>query len=190
MRLIICLLLFSSFSFSTTSQNEIQKKFEKKINKMIKKAYGKSDISLEETFLPDAPEGIPNRALFSLNLDGKKAGILVINNARGCKINGCKSNSGGSDAKYENFWYGVIFDNDLKIKAVRVLEYSSDYGYEICSKNWLKQFQGFTGCDLKYGGKEVDSISGATVSGESIVSDISNLCWLLQGEQLVSRNKN
>ena len=68
-----------------------------------------------------------------------------------------------------------------------MLEYSSDYGYEISSKNWLKQFKGFTGCDLKYGGREVDVISGATVSGKSIVSDISNLCWLLQDENLVSK---
>jgi len=186
LRLIFCLLIFSSFNFANPAKNEMQQKFEKKINKMLKKVYGKNTITIEEKFLADALDGTPNRSLFSLHQNGNKIGTLVINNARGCKINGCKS-TGGGDAKYEDFWYGVIFDNDLKIKLVRVLEYSSDYGYEISSKNWLKQFKGFTGCDLRYGGREVDVISGATVSGKSIVSDLSNLCWLLQDENLVSK---
>jgi len=186
MRLLISVILLSGFNFFAPNQNEVLKKYDKKVNKMIKKVWKEQAITLEESFLSDAPEGIPNRAIFSLKDGNSKVGTLVINNARGCKINGCKSTSGG-DAKYENFWYAIIFDNDLKIKKVRVIDYSSDYGYEICSKNWLKQFNGFTGCDLKYGGREIDSISGATVSGESIVNDISNLCWLLQGEHLVSK---
>lgn len=187
LRLLLCFLFLSSFNIANPSQNEIQQKFEKKIKRMLKKVYGKNAIRIEEKFLSDAMDGIPNRSLFTLHQDGKKIGILAINNALGCKINGCKANGGGGSAKYEDFWYGVIFDNDLKIKLVRMLEYSSDYGYEISSKNWLKQFKGFTGCDLKYGGREVDVISGATVSGQSIVSDISNLCWLLQDENLVSK---
>ena len=130
LRLIFCFLIFSSFNFANPAQNEIQKKFEKKINKMIKKAYGKSAITIEEKFLEDALDGIPNRTLFTLHEEGNKIGTLAINNARGCKINGCKANGGG-DAKYEDFWYGVIFDNDLKIKLVRVLEYSSDYGLSL-----------------------------------------------------------
>lgn len=186
LRLLFGFFILSSFNFANPTQNEMQTKFEKKINKMLKKVYGKNTITIEEKFLADALDGIPNRSLFTLHQDGDKTGILAINNARGCKINGCKGNGGG-DAKYEDFWYGVIFDNELKIKLVRVLEYSSDYGYEISSKNWLKQFKGFTGCDLKYGGREVDVISGATVSGQSIVSDLSNLCWLLQDENLVSK---
>lgn len=186
LRLIFCLFIFSSFNFTNPLQNEMEQKFEKKINKMIKKVYGKNSITIEEKYLKDALDGIPNRSLFTLHQDGVKIGTLAINNARGCKINGCKANGGGS-AKYEDFWYGVIFDNDLKIKLVRVLEYTSDYGYEISSKSWLKQFKGFKGCDLKYGGREVDVISGATISGLSIVSDISNLCWLLQDENLVSK---
>ena len=91
-------------------------------------------------------------------------------NAKGCKINGCKG-SGGGDAKYEDFWYGVIFDNNLKIKLVRVLEYSSDYGYEISSKNWLKQFIGYEGQKLRYG-KDIDAVSGATISAQDLTNDI------------------
>lgn len=187
MRILISLFLLSSFNFFAPQQNEVLKKYDKKVNKMIKKIWKEQSITLEESYLSDAPEGLPNRAIFNLKNDNKKVGTLVINKTNGCKINGCKSTSGG-DAKYETFWYAIIFDTDLKIKKVRVLDYSSDYGYEICSKNWLKQFTGFTGCDLQYGGREIDSITGATVSGESIVADISNLCWLLQGEHLVGKN--
>ncbi len=70
-----------------------------------------------------------------------------------------------------------------QILQVKVLDYQSEYGYEICAKSWLRQFEGFKGCDLRYNSTEVDAISGATVSARSIVEDISNLCWLLTADE-------
>ena len=65
-----------------------------------------------------------------------------------------------------------------KILKVKVLDYQSEYGYEICAKNWLKQFIGKKGCEVNYG-NDIDAISGATVSGNAIVTDVQMLCYFL-----------
>jgi len=46
--------------------------------------------------------------------------------------------------------------------------------YEICSKNWLKQFIGYQGNPLRYKA-DIDGISGATISANSITSDIQDV---------------
>lgn len=184
MKFLTYLLFCAGLIGMTPRQPSIPKMFEKKVNKMLKKIWKTNDISLENALLPGFPKGMPNRYFYSLKKEGKLVGILSINMAHGCQIGGCQANgfhenSTMEDARYENFWYAVIFKPDLTIMEAKVLDYESEYGYEICGKNWLKQFRGFKGCDLQYGSKEVDAISGATVSGQSIVTDINNLCWLL-----------
>ena len=52
-----------------------------------------------------------------------------------------------------------------------VTTYRSSHGAGICSKGWLKQFRGYHGEEIRLG-KEIDSISGATISASSLVEDI------------------
>ena len=175
MRLLLYLFICLSTSWSSTYNNAIPKNFQKKINKLLKKNFGNESINIEAISL-----SIPDKSFYYLRHEKELLGIMVIAKAHGCHVGGCDVGQSNSNAKYEDFWYVVIFDLESKIKAIKILEYESEYGYEICSKNWLKHFQGHTGCELKYGSKQIDAISGATVSGQSIVTDINNLCWLLQ----------
>ena len=68
----------------------------------------------------------------------------------------------------------TVFNIDHSIMKVVVLDYQSDHGYEICSKNWLKQFIGEENRTLVYD-KNVDAISGATVSVNGIIDDMNAL---------------
>ena len=52
------------------------------------------------------------------------------------------------------------------------MDYHSEYGYEITARSWLKQFQGLKGGKLRKG-YEIDGISGATISVNSIIQSIN-----------------
>lgn len=78
-------------------------------------------------------------------------------------------------SKTDEFDYLVLFDNDFVIKKAKVLIYREDYGAEIGSKRWLKQFIGKkNGENLKYG-RDIIAISGATISAYSMTVAINNL---------------
>ena len=79
--------------------------------------------------------------------------------------------------RYDYFDYSVIFTEDLFVAGVIVTTYRSSHGAGICGKGWLKQFKGYKGEEISLG-KEVDSISGATISATSLVDDIRR-CYLL-----------
>ncbi|MEN8247857.1 MAG: FMN-binding protein [Bacteroidota bacterium] len=70
--------------------------------------------------------------------------------------------------KIDNFNYMVIFDSTGKIEKVSILVYRENYGGEISSKRFLKQFIGKeNGEDMEYP-SDIDGISGATISVQSI----------------------
>ena len=56
--------------------------------------------------------------------------------------------------------------------AVEIFNYQATYGYEITNKRWLKQFIGFGEDELLEVGKNIDAISGATISVHAITYDI------------------
>ena len=73
------------------------------------------------------------------------------------------------------FDYLVLLDKDLIILKTKVLSYREEYGGEIGSKRWLKQFEGKKVDDeLKYGDNIV-AISGATISVRSMTNAMNNL---------------
>ena len=62
----------------------------------------------------------------------------------------------------------MIYDDQLNILQVKVLLYREDYGYEIKSKRWLKQF---STRDVR----KVQAISGATISVNSLKKAVQHL---------------
>ena len=77
---------------------------------------------------------------------------------------------GTSRSKFEDFEFMVLFDKDKTIKLVKVLVYRENYGGEIGSKRWLRQWIG-----VKEPKPFVDAISGATISVHSIKNSINTL---------------
>jgi hypothetical protein len=79
--------------------------------------------------------------------------------------------------RYERFDYSVFYDPGLSILGVRVTAYRSTHGAAICQRKWLSQFNGYDGGELVLG-KDIDAISGASISAHSMVADMKR-CFIL-----------
>lgn len=78
-------------------------------------------------------------------------------------------------SKTDLFDYLILLDGNLTIVKAKVLAYREDYGGEIGSKRWLKQFIGKTQNDeLKYQ-ENIVAISGATISVRSMTDAVNDL---------------
>ncbi len=184
MRLILLLFPLTFVFFppeSPLSRAQIIPYFEKKAKKIIKKEWKGQTIRKEEQMTKDTTPLFPDRHLFKLyNKEEQFIAYFIISKSYGCRIGGC---NGGdlhpANGPYEAFYYSAIFNPDLTIRRVDILDYPSEYGYEIGAKNWLRQFKGQKPCG---GLKGIDIISGATVSCNSLSADLVDVCWLLNGE--------
>jgi len=67
-------------------------------------------------------------------------------------------------SKFDLFDFMLVFDTEGNIIKPAVLIYREDYGGEICSKRWLRQFIGMDADSDMRLGQEVQNISGATMS--------------------------
>ena len=82
---------------------------------------------------------------------------------------------GTAPSKADVFDYVVIFDNDLIIKKIKILAYREDYGGEIGSKRWLRQFNNLSIKDKVIYSKNIKGISGATISAKSMTVTVNKL---------------
>lgn len=117
-----------------------------------------------------------NHQIFKLKQQDSIVGYSIISRALGCQIGGCDKPSTDSIA-FEQFYFMTAFDADKNIKKVRVLEYTSDHGYQIANKGWLKQFENGENFEV---GKNIDAISGATISVNSITKEVNNQILILK----------
>ena len=82
---------------------------------------------------------------------------------------------GYAPSKTDTFDYLVIFDVEFVIKNIKVLVYREDYGGEIGSKRWLRQFVG-KNPDVSFDyGQNIAAISGATISVQSMTRAVNSL---------------
>lgn len=83
---------------------------------------------------------------------------------------------GNAPSKTATFDYLVLFDKDFIITKSKVLIYREEYGGEIGSKRWLRQFTGVTTTspELKYN-VDIIPISGATISVQSMTRSVNEL---------------
>ena len=72
----------------------------------------------------------------------------------------------------------VILNNEGNILATELIKYREAYGGEVGNKNWLAQFTHFNDTtDFKVG-KNIDGISGATISVNSLSKGIQKMAVL------------
>lgn len=74
----------------------------------------------------------------------------------------------------------VIFDNDSNVLYSTVIKYREPYGGEIAHPNWNKQFIGYNSYSPFIVGKDIDGISGATISVHSMTRGIHKLSYLIK----------
>jgi hypothetical protein len=77
--------------------------------------------------------------------------------------------------KHEMITYAVGLNADGTVRRVEILEYRESYGYEVAEAKWLAQFHGKgQEAPLKLG-KDVENISGATLSSKHIADGVKRV---------------
>ena len=152
---------------SQKADRDIPKRAVKEINKTF-------DVSesLLSPVLTQNVAGIDKAHLLRVSKDGILLGYAYL---------------GEAPSKTDSFEYLVVFDTDYFIKKTKVLVYREDYGGEIGSKRWLRQFFNKTPMDRFAYRQNIAAISGATISVKSMTQSMNNLMislasWRKDGE--------
>lgn len=127
----------------------------KAFNKEVAKFYNSKEIQIkknDELYCNDD-------FYYHVYNDNKNVGVAVLTSAAG---------------RFDRFDFMVIFNQEMEIEHVKVLKYSSQYGSEITSKRWLKQFYKKQKEDFRYG-QDIQAISGATFSAQSLTQKINRI---------------
>lgn len=94
---------------------------------------------------------------------------------------------GSAPSKTAKFDFMVLFDKEARIINSKVLVYREDYGGEIGSRRWLRQFIGKGVHDRVSLESNIDAISGATISVRSMTYAMDNLLQsmaILKGKEI------
>lgn len=151
---VLAVLLFSSFVWV-----QFPPRLQKKIDAAIKstyiiEAYTLESISVSEELDKTTKAKFKGDHLFKLfQQDTLVIGYIYVGQAPSMK---------------KVFDYILLFNTDLSIKKSKVLIYREDYGLQIGSQRWLKQFIGLTIEDNVIYGENIDAIAGATISASSM----------------------
>jgi len=112
---------------------------------------------------------------FSLRYDKGKSPIkfIYVGRINSCRVGGCSSSKDAMQSReHEYFDYFILTDSVPTVVQVKVYNYMATHGQEVTAKGWLKQFVGYDGGRDLQVGKDVDGISGATISVYGITLDI------------------
>lgn len=156
-------------------------------HKAIKKTLSKScqliNVQLEEILLPkDLTAGIQGK-FFTINSDNTDSDIthMYIGRVNSCRAGGCSLPNATPFGDSEYFDYLILFNKNSEVTLVKVFNYQATHGHEVTAKGWLKQFIGYDTKEAKLEvGRNIDSISGATISVNGITQDVSNKTQLLE----------
>ncbi|TMM53470.1 FMN-binding protein [Maribacter algarum] len=154
----------------------LPKNVQKKVTKEVQKAFEIESfqmhaIAISEELNAKIPSKIGTDNFYKLTQSNELIGYAFVDQA---------------PSKTAKFDYLVVFDADLKVKHSKVLIYREEYGGEIGSKRWLKQFLGKTGGDRVDHETNIDGIAGATISVRSMTNAMDDL---LQTIEILQANK-
>lgn len=140
-------------------------KLQKKVHKELATVFNTSDYSVHEVVVTEEinaslPAKISGTNLFRIEGSGDVLGYVFLDKA---------------PSKTAEFDYMVVFNPSLEIVQSKVLIYREEYGGEIGSKRWLKQFFGKSAGERVCPKTNIDAISGATISVRSMTYAMDNL---------------
>ena len=156
MKKLVILLFLGLIGISANLPSSAIKKMDKTIqslwvNQVVKKEI--IDLSTQQ----NAPTDLQ---LNKLLISDKLVAFLAISRAK---------------SRVDFFDYMIIYNPDLSIKTIQVLAYREDYGGEIASNRWLKQFEGKKNAEEMKFGDDIQGISGATISARSLTIDVQEV---------------
>jgi hypothetical protein len=106
---------------------------------------------------------------------------VYIGRVNTCRAGGCSiNNTIAGNQQSEFFDYYILYDSTCTIREVRIFNYQATHGQEVTARSWLKQFQGYRGERELTTGKNIDALSGATISADAATFDIEHKTALLK----------
>ncbi|WP_319589741.1 FMN-binding protein [uncultured Draconibacterium sp.] len=178
---LIAILLSTCLAFAQSEVNFQPKALVKTLEKS-----GIEELSgVEELALPDDACTSKGKYFLVTKKNENAYRYIYIGRVNSCRAGGCSvEHESVETLDSEYFDYYILFDDHKTVKAVNVFNYQATHGYEITAKGWLKQFIGFNGSDSLKVDKNIDAISGATISVYAITADVENKTALLKKLQL------
>jgi hypothetical protein len=172
LKLFILTIFFTSVAHHWVADVSLPKTVEKRFNRSIQKLFKGEDFSKKAIKISDSLLHKSSSYFYELENSTKTKKYLVsITIANGCKIGGCDINAKNSE-EYEVFYLYTLYNFSGELLEAKILDYQSDYGYEVTSKWWLKQFVKHQDETYKYS-KNIDAISGATTSVNSTIKEMN-----------------
>lgn len=188
-KLLFVITLVFSFSSSHLQPSLMTQRNKGKIQKVVKKVWKGQEVQIQKMTSQRLSPNALSQNVFSIKSEETQLGYMILRRVHGCKIGGCDANSSNDhmvqyvadfdEGSYETFDYLMIVNNDFSILKLSVYDYPGEHGYEVTSKRWLRQFEGYKGDQRLQYNKDIDAISGATISGNSITADVQRTHRLL-----------
>lgn len=101
-------------------------------------------------------------------------GSVVLRVSRGDSLLGF-AHVGNVMGKDQPITFLVATDPDDRLKDVDILVYREPYGGEVAYEAWRKQFRGKTASDSLRAGRDIRSISGATISVQAVTLGVRRM---------------
>jgi len=154
--------LLSLYAFSPS---ELDPRLKQKLDQAVRTTFGLEAFDLVRVEVPEevdkeTPVRLGGDNLFRIEFGEKLLGYAYVGEAPSMK---------------NVFDYVVLFDPDLGIRKSKVLIYREDYGRQIGSQRWLRQFIGRKAGERLQYGTDVDAISGATISAKSMTTAVNEV---------------
>ncbi|OIP82453.1 MAG: hypothetical protein AUK44_07650 [Porphyromonadaceae bacterium CG2_30_38_12] len=175
------LVLLPAYLLCQTSIDYFPKSLQVELQKAVA---GKADVKhielsaeLERTLHQGRFYQIENPIAFSL------VKYIYVGRVNTCRAGGCSLEhtyseaskgdaNAASEEESEYFDYFIFFDAKATVQLVKIHNYQASHGEEVTSKSWLNQFKNYDGSKELVVGKNVDAISGATISVDATAFDI------------------
>lgn len=161
MKKIWLIVILSGVFFSFDLSKSAVKKMDKTLAKLwVDQIITKKPINLTPSNQKKLSFKLENNSLYSIFKNSKPEAYLFLSKGFG---------------KMNEFDYMIVFKKDLSILKIRVLVYREEYGGEIGSGRWLKQFVGKSDPEKMKFGHDIQNISGATISSRSLTEDVKKV---------------
>ncbi|MGM0612260.1 MAG: FMN-binding protein [Bacteroidota bacterium] len=159
-----CLMITSVVTFAQTLPEDPGRA----LRKDIKRITDTKDYQISKpNHLPPDKQG----SYFEVKKDSIISLFGYMGRQQSCRRGGCDSPS--SSKNHDYFDYFILFSTKGKVLKVNVYNYQSSHGYQITARSWLKQFINYKGEKKLKAGRDVDTISGATISANAITEAVS-----------------
>jgi len=180
LKYIVSIFLLSIFAPDNLTEGPLLINYKSKIKKEIKSISSNEESALTFKNLNLEFHNVEAYSLWDES--DQISGYLFIKEVKACSLNGCVAKSKDIDSTLGSEYYdiSVLTNKDKVIQSVKVLDYFSDYGYQITSKKYLKKYRGKSLCEFQQNTAQVDGISGATISYNALISSLDEFCELLR----------